>query len=343
MGPFFGEDRGRIRALWRLIYQYLVFRIAVTLFASVLATAYLLFFAGRDATSPGGAEVPVLSDPLILVPIGSVAALMATLLSVYLAGRFLDRRPFADFGFHLSGGWFLDLLFGLVLGALLMTVVFFVELGLGWVSVIGTFEGAGTGIPPALAILILGLAFLCVGVSEELLFRGYQIRNAAEGLNYPALGPRSAVLLAWLLSSIFFGWQHADNPNATLLAAFNITLAGLMLGLGYVLTGELAIPIGLHITWNLFQANVYGFPVSGLKPLGATFLEIEQRGPEIWTGGPFGPEAGLIGVSVMILGGLLITLYVRLRNGKVAIHTPLAEQPKPARPARDPSQPPHAS
>ena len=339
MELFFGEDRGRIRALWRLIYQYLVYRLAVPLFASVLATAYLLILARRDATSPGGAEVPVLSDPLTLVLIGGVAALMATLLSVWLAGRFLDRRPFTDFGFHLSGGWFLDLLFGLVLGALLMTAVFLVELGLGWVSVIGTVEDAGTGIPPALAILIPGWAFFCFGVSEELLFRGYQIRNAAEGLNYPALGPRSAVLLAWLLSSIFFGWEHADNPNATFLAAFNITIAGLMLGLGYVLTGELAIPIGLHITWNFFQANVYGFPVSGLKPVGATFLETEQAGPETWTGGPFGPEAGVIGLSAVILGSLLITLWVRLRSGKVAVHTPLAEEPRPERPASDPSEP----
>ena len=146
-------------------------------------------------------------------------------------------------------------------------------------------------------------------------------------------------MLAWVISSIFFGALHIGNPNATFLSTANIAVAGLMLGLGYVLTGELAIPIGLHITWNLFQANVYGFPVSGLKPLGATFLEIEQGGPETWTGGPFGPEAGLIGVSAMILGGLLITLWVRLRSGKVAIHTPLAEEPKPGPPASDPSQP----
>jgi hypothetical protein len=38
----------------------------------------------------------------------------------------------------------------------------------------------------------------------------------------------------------------------------------------------------------------------------------------------------------MILGGLLITLWVRLRNGKVAIQTLLAEEPKPGRPAGDP-------
>ena len=330
MVSFLEEGKGRLGALWRLGIQYWAYWVLVQLFFDLLVVAWLLADSGgRDAS--GGLDTSVLL-PLV----SGLAGLLAAILSVWLAGRFLDRRPFSAFGFHLGAGWWLDLLFGMVLGALLITAVFLVELGLGWITVTGAWETVQPGTPFALAILPpIGL-LLCVGVYEETLSRGYQLRNAAEGLNYPALGPRGAIVLAWVLSSIFFGALHIGNPNATLLSTANIAVAGLMLGLGYVLTGELAIPIGLHITWNLFQANVYGFPVSGLKPLGATFLEIEQGGPETWTGGPFGPEAGLIGVSAMILGGLLITLWVRLRNGKVAIQTLLAEEPKPGRPAGDP-------
>jgi membrane protease YdiL (CAAX protease family) len=246
---------------------------------------------------------------------------------VWLAGRFLDRRPFSDFGFHLGGGWWLDLLFGMVLGALLITVIFLVELGLGWVEVVGAFETFGTNVPFAPSVLLPVALFLCVGFYEETVFRGYQLRNGAEGLNYPALGPRGAILVAWGLSSVFFGLLHADNPSATFVSTLNIVLAGLMLGFGYVISGELAIPIGLHITWNFFQGAVYGFPVSGFGPFGATFIATSQTGSDLWTGGPFGPEAGLLAPVAMLLGISLIALWTRLRAGKVSLHSPIAEGP----------------
>lgn len=326
MRPFFDEGTGRLRAPWRLLLQYLAYTVAVPLFANLLAGAFLL--AGRGAGSSGTSALA--GSPLLPV-IGGVAGLGGALLSVWLAGRFLDRRPFADFGFHLSGGWWLDLLFGMALGALLMTTVFLVQSGLGWVTVTGSFESLVPGAPFWLAVLVPATLFVCVGFYEELVSRGYQLRNAAEGLNSSSLGPRGAVLLAWALSSAIFGYLHAANPNATILSTANVALAGLMLGCGYVLTGELAIPIGLHVTWNFFQGTVFGFPVSGLRIGGATFLSIEQGGPALWTGGPFGPEGGLLAPAAMALGILLTALWVRLRRGRVAIHAPIAKGPKPER------------
>jgi uncharacterized protein len=324
--PFFDEGTGRLRAPWRLLLQYLAYTVTVPLFANLLAGAFLL--AGTGAGSSGTSALA--SSPLLPV-IGGVAGLGGALLSVWLAGRFLDRRPFADFGFHLSGGWWLDLLFGMALGALLMTTVFLVQAGLGWVTVTGSFESLVPGAPFWLAVLVPATFFVCVGFYEELVSRGYQLRNAAEGLNSSRLGPRGAVLLAWVLSSVFFGYLHADNPNATILSTANVALAGLMLGCGYVLTGELAIPIGLHVTWNFFQGTVFGFPVSGLRIGGATFLSIEQGGPDLWTGGPFGPEGGLLAPAAMALGIVLTALWVRLRRGRVAVHVPIANGPRPER------------
>ena len=326
MRPFFDEVTGRLRAPWRLLLQYLAYTVTVPLLVNLLAGAFLV--AGTGA---GSSSTSALAGSPLLPVIGGVAGLGGALLSVWLAGRFLDRRPFADFGFHLSVGWWLDLLFGMALGALLMTTVFLVQSGLGWVTVTGSFESLVPGAPFWLAVLVPATLFVCVGFYEELVVRGYQLRNAAEGLNSSSLGPRGAVLLAWALSSAFFGYLHAANPSATILSTANVALAGLMLGCGYVLTGELAIPIGLHVTWNFFQGTVFGFPVSGLRIGGATFLSIEQGGPDLWTGGPFGPEGGLLAPAAMALGIVLTALWVRLRRGRVAVHAPIAKGPKPER------------
>ncbi len=336
MGPFFERGTGRFRALWRLVFQYWANSVAVPLFANLLLVAWLLLHPGGEDAS-GGLDTPVLADSPMLPLIRSVAGLMGAVLSVWLAIRFMDRRPFGDLGFRLDRGWWLDLLFGLALGALLMTTIFLVESGLGWITVASTFETTGTDAPFALSILLPVAAFACVGFYEETVSRGYQLRNAAEGLNYPALGPRGAVVVAWALSSIFFGALHASNPNATSLSTFNITLAGLMLGFGYVLSGQLAISIGLHVTWNLFQNAVYGLPVSGFGTFGASFLSTEQAGPDLWTGGSFGPEGGLLAPAAMLLGVVLTALWVRLRTGKISLYTPIAQGRAPNSPPEKPS------
>ena len=301
-----------------MVAQFIAFRVLVTGMFTVLAVALSLAVSGGQSVMASSPAIPLASG---------VASLAGAMLSVWLAGRFLDKRAFSDFGFHLGAGWWLDLLFGIFLGGLLMSVIFFVELGLGWVGVVGVFETFGTGVSFLPSMLLPVVMYLCVGIYEETVFRGYQLKNGAEGLNYPALGPPGAVLVAWVLSSVFFGLLHANNPNASLISTLNIILAGLMLGFGYVLSGELAIPIGLHIAWNFFQGAVYGFPVSGFGPFGATFVATRPEGPDLWTGGPFGPEAGLLAPPAMLLGLLLIALWTRLRTGKISLHSPLAEGP----------------
>ncbi len=322
--PFFDRETGRLRALWRLLVQFMAYALAVPLLAGLLVPALL--------RSPGA----VAGSPMFPL-VASMAGLVGAVLTVWLAGRLLDGRSFADFGFHLNRSWWLDLLFGMVLGALLMTGVFLVQLGLGWITVTGTFVSGLTGAPFWLAVLVPAAVFLCVGFYEELVSRGYQLRNAAEGLNLPGVGPRNAVLVAWALSSAFFGFLHAANPSATLMSTVNVALAGLLLGFGYVLTGELAIPIGLHIAWNFFQGTVYGFPVSGLSVGSATFLKLDRGGPDLWTGGSFGPEGGLIAPAAMAVGVLLMGLWVRLRRGEVGVDARIAQGPKPSRIREEPS------
>ncbi|NJN66562.1 MAG: CPBP family intramembrane metalloprotease [Chloroflexaceae bacterium] len=306
---FWNNDEGRLRCFWRLCVQGVLFMGLVTVFLlgviiAVPAARGLSFW-----TLTGGPQI------LVQVAIVCVAAIG----SMWLAGRFIDGRSFADFGFHLSGAWWLDLGFGLALGAVLMTGVFLVEWAAGWVRVTAVLQTPATGPPFALAILIPLAVFVGVGIYEEMLFRGYLLRNLAEGFNTRVIGARLAVGLAWLLSSVLFGLGHLPNPHATLTSTAFISLAGLFLGLGYVLTGELAIPIGLHITWNFFQGHGFGFAVSGQTISAATLVAVATEGPDLWTGGPFGPEAGLMGVVAMAVGCLLMVLWVRFRYQRLAL------------------------
>jgi hypothetical protein len=91
-----------------------------------------------------------------------------------------------------------------------------------------------------------------------------------------------------------------------------IFLAGIFLGYGYVRTRQLWLPIGLHLGWNFCEGVVFGFPVSGLDIYALTRIEV--TGPELWTGGAFGPEAGLIILPALIVGAGLIYWVTRNRR-----------------------------
>ncbi len=311
LSPFWNREERRIRAVWRLI-------------------ALMVVIGGAGLAIRTTGLLPERGTRGFYVVAGAVQVLVA-LVAVWLVGRLLDRRPFRDFGFSLDRQWWPDLGFGLLLGAVLMTWVFLTEWALGWVSVTGVFRTTVPGEPFGQAILLPAFLFLGVGLLEELLARGYVLRNVAEGLAFRRLGgPRGGLMLACLISSALFAFGHADNPNATWVSAVSIFFAGILLALGFVLTGQLAISIGLHITWNFFQASVFGFPVSGVSRFRTTFIATEQTGPEVWTGGAFGPEAGLTGLVAMGLGALLTVAWVRGRRGQVRLAASLAEPPPQA-------------
>ncbi len=241
--------------------------------------------------------------------------LFAVLLAALITAEFIDKRPLPDWGFHLNRRWWLDLCFGMALGAFLMGAIFAVSWLLGWVTVKG-FWSAPPGIPFAAAILAPLVLAAVVSIAEELLARGNQLLNFAEGFRF--VGLRSAVLLSWLLSSIIFGALHVSNPNSSWLSTGYLVFYGAFLGVGYILSGELALPIGLHFTWNLVQGSVFGFPVSGRPLYMVSVIDTEEAGPDLWTGGAFGPEAGLLGLLAGLIGIVLIVLWVRFHDDVIS-------------------------
>lgn len=303
---FIDPELQRLRALWRLLIH--------TLLLVVFGFVATLIVQGSSSTPMPGWLFTLVMAAVVVLPV------------TWICGTRLDRRPFASFGFHLDRRWWLDLGFGLALGVVLMSAVFLIELEAGWLEIRDTqvvpedFEGSF-----ALAMLGPLVLFVAVGFYEELLSRGYHLRNMAEAVVWRGrIDADAALIIGMLLSSTVFGVLHADNPNATALSTINIALAGCFLALGVLLTGELAIPIGLHMTWNFCQGNVFGFPVSGTDA-GAKLYAIEQGGDPLITGGEFGPEAGLIGLAAMVTGSLLIVGWVKLTRGEVRVHRELVQ------------------
>jgi uncharacterized protein len=310
--PFWNAGEGRIRSFWRLLAQIILF-LAILLF--LVFAAYIAEIFIKEFHSPQ------ITYKTMKRVIENLAELIATVLSLAIAGRWLDRRPFCDFGFHFSRRWWADFAFGLTLGAILMIAIFLFELAVGWVSITGVFVSHGNF---TISILVWALIFVSVGIQEELLSRGYQLRNIAEGLNWRFIRPRTAIVISCIISSLIFGALHLANPHTSIISTANLAIAGLSIALGFILTGELAIPIGMHISWNFFQGNVFGFPVSGMA-INSTFIAIRQGGPGAITGGEFGPEAGVIGLGATIIESVLIVAWVRWRYGHVAIDDRLAQ------------------
>ena len=278
---FLSPDEPRLRAGWRLLIQTI-----------------LLFVLGV-AVSVASSFLGPLNGSLLWSQILNFIIITG---SVYVARRWLDKRSFESLGLKLDKRTLLDILAGIGITFIQMGFIYVLMLGLGWL----TFEGFAWEFDPInvviSSVLTFFIAFIFVGWNEELLSRGYHLQTIASGLN-----------LFWgvIISSAVFGLLHLGNPNATWVSAAGIFFAGVYLAYGYIRTKQLWLSIGLHIGWNFFEGVVFGFPVSGLDIYALTRIKV--HGPELWTGGAFGPEAGLIVLPSLILGAFLIYLYTRMR------------------------------
>jgi hypothetical protein len=284
---FLSAHEPRLRAGWRLLIQTLTM-VLVAIGLSIALAPLTLSISGMAALF-----------------LSQIAELIAFVSSIFLARRFLDKRTITSLGLRFDRLVWQDLTAGIGITFVLMGLIFAVMAGVGWL----TFQGFAWEFDPASIVitntLIFFVVFIFVGWNEELLSRGYHLQTLASGTN-----------LTWgvLISASIFGLLHFGNPGATWVSTIGIVFAGFFLALGYLRTGRLWLSIGLHIGWNFFEGVVFGFPVSGLDTY--PLIRIQVHGPELWTGGVFGPEAGLIVLPALLIGAGLIYLYTRSRTEK---------------------------
>jgi hypothetical protein len=297
---------GRIRTPWRLL-------VAVVFFALVSAAGAIAFLA-VDRLFFG------FESPVALA--GSVTASgIAVAVAVVVAAVFLDRRTLSDLGVAFDTGWRRDLAAGVALGGGLIAVPYLAGTAFG-VYRPRFAPAAPAGLSVVEGFVLVTVFMSVVGFYEELVFRGYLLTNLAEGLTAVFDG-RAAVVGAVALSGLGFAAVHGSNPNMNLLGVGTIAVAGVALGLGYALSGRLALPVGFHTAWNLSHF-VFGLPVSGLD-LGIRLFATDRAGPALVHGGAVGFEGGLLGLIGSLAGCLAVFVYGRWIGG--GLRTDIAAPP----------------
>lgn len=280
---FFSPDEPRLRAGWRLLGQGVLMILAI----GVLGWLNFVLAFPFDG-------FPVRLDLLLTILVSAVAISG----SIYISRRILDHRTFVSLGQRVDKQALLDILFGILLSAVMVATLFFLEWAGGWLEV-ESFAWSVERWPDILATLgIMLLVFGIASWSEELLARGYWLQNLSEGLN---------LFLGVLISSILFSIAHTYNANVSWHAYLGLFLSGLFFAFCYVRTRQLWLPIGVHLGWNFFEGNVFGFPVSGSYYY--QLIRQSSGGPELITGGAFGPEGGLILLPSLLVGTFIVILF----------------------------------
>jgi membrane protease YdiL (CAAX protease family) len=307
-GLFWNPDELRLRAPFR-----------------VPATAGLLLLAVTLILSLVGVINGVLGLPSIFP---QVVAFSLVIVALVALAWFVDRRRIRDIGLGFDRQWWRDLLVGLAVGAVMVTIAVGVLVLAGFASVDTTYAvenpdfAFNAGSP--LVGVVYGLLFFTVFATlEEVLVRGYLLVNIAEGVRRFSPSDRRAVLGAIVGTAILFGLLHAANPGGTPLSLVNITVAGLFFGVAYAATDRLAFPIGAHVGWNFTVGSLFGMPVSGLRTDSALFA-VTPDGPALVTGGSFGPEGGVAMLVGLGVGMAVFVWWVRNQYGTLAINERLA-------------------
>lgn len=338
IGLIWNDKEQRLRAPWRLMLQAFVF--VGILFVLGVPISYLLVEkAGMSDLTYAQMSREAIANPATLA-LMTVAGLIAAIVSTFVAATFVDGRPVKSMGLQMDNAWWADLKLGLALGVAGVGLVFLIQWAAGWMRVTGSGAVEGSVSDFVLDFVFAGLVFASIGIYEELLSRGYQLTNLAEGLTHRRWGSAGGVIGAVVISSAFFGLLHFFNPAPTPLALLNVALTGLLIfGPAYVLTGRLGLPMGFHISWNFAQSFIFGMPVSGMQIGEYPLLMTVATGPLKWTGGSFGPEGGLLGTLVIILAAAVILLWIHRRYGRLQIHNNFYSPPQTAAAPTPPDAP----
>ena len=222
---------------------------------------------------------------------------LAYLAAIWLMLLMFDRKRQWTLGFRdKQGGQ--HLLSGMLVGIVLMSAAFLLIWLAGGLQPLALNWNAEV----ARSLAVWFIFFIFVAVNEEVVARGY-----VQGLLKARLGVTAGIIG----NSLIFAALHLANSGVldSPIPLLNLFLAGVLMALAREQTGSLWAPIGIHLTWNFFQGNLYGFAVSGMDT--PTLISIKTQGPGWLNGSSFGAEGSLIGLLVLIAGILYYIFRLR--------------------------------
>jgi uncharacterized protein len=236
---------------------------------------------------------------------------VTSLITVGIFRLLIERRGFTGLGWTLDG-YIGEALAGFFLAPAL--------LGLAAIGMLlsGHLEWTDIIWQPTTLFISFGWMAL-IAFSEELVFRGYILRNLMEFI------PNKWIAL--VISSVLFAAYHAFTPGIHTLAFVNLFLAGILLGINYIFTKNLWFSFLLHLGWNFFEGPILGFRVSGTTF--PSLFQAEPNGDLFITGGDYGlagsmPMTLLLVISILVLAWAFERKYQRITETSDASPTPTA-------------------
>lgn len=253
--------------------------VTLLILSQLIAGLILIPFFSLNIINPDDFNNGVISIELM-----SLILLLQTVANIFLIYQMqknYDKQLFVKLGFSREN-LFKKFSFGLGFGILSIVMAYLILL------LFGLIETSINTISLYHFSLYFGL-FTIVAINEEILIRGYILKNLLNSLQKYA---------SIIISALIFTLLHSGNSDVSLISFINLFLVGIFLGIYYVSFKDLWFPIGFHFTWNFIQGPVLGFSVSGL-PVESLFIQ-KLTGDSTLTGGNFGLEGSLLIMLLLI-------------------------------------------
>ena len=262
-----------------------------------LASILVMFSSGVDMADEKAIEALFdvsFDSPVMLIL--TAFQVMGSFLALWLATKFIDRKPLMSIGLSVKDKAN-EMLIGLGFALAFIGGLFLVLWLVGAINITGY-----VGFKPG--VFIVSMMLFMAAFDEELIFRGYILNNMMDSTS------NRWVALAG--SSLLFALLHSGNPSvwSTCVPMTELFAAGFILGISYTFTKNLWFPTFFHFGWNFFQ-GLFGFEISGINVDSWKMISHENTGnvPDIVSGGAFGIEGSVITLSCTIICTYLIFKY----------------------------------